>query len=426
MTAPPADRASVTDRATQAWGTEARAAAPADAIDGRLPTVVLEPANLASLSAMLEWANRDGLAVVPRGAGTRLARGCRLSRFDAVLSLASLVVPVEHGAGDLVATAAAGATLGQVNAQLTRSGQRLPIDPPFGDRRTIGGIVATNDGGPWRHRYGTCRDLIIGVELMLADGRRAKAGGRVVKNVAGYDLARLVCGSSGTLAVVTAATFKLAPVPPASRTVVVGASSVRALLELAHALSATALTPSAVEIEAPEPLLLVRFESTEGSAAHQASAAVAMCRTAGLNPKVLAGAEEEARWRDHGAEMWRESRTVAKISVVPSAGAGVLEVCERLATLNEVEWMVTGQAALGVFLVSLGGEVARQAAVLTGLRAEARAGRGSAWLVAADGELKALIDPWTELGSALPLMKAVKTRFDPNRTLSPGNGPDGL
>ena len=141
-----------------------------------------------------------------------------------MLSTARLSGPIDHCAGDLTVTAPAGARLAAVNRLLAAERQWLALDPLASDRATIGGIVATSDSGPRRQRHGTPKDLIIGVEMALADGRLAKAGGRVVKNVAGYDLARLLCGSFGCLAVITSATFKLAPLAPASRTVVVTGS----------------------------------------------------------------------------------------------------------------------------------------------------------------------------------------------------------
>src|SRR6185503_16635691 len=165
------------------------------------PAVVLEPADVQILGEMLRWANQERLSVVVRGAGTKLGWGNPPVRVDAVLSTLKLRAPVEHTAGDLTASLPAGATLADVNTLLAREGQRLAVDPRLRDRATIGGILATNDSGPWRYRHGTPRDLVIGVEMTLADGRSAKAGGRVVKNVAGYDLSRLLSGSFGSLAV---------------------------------------------------------------------------------------------------------------------------------------------------------------------------------------------------------------------------------
>src|SRR4029077_11898303 len=159
-----------------------------------------------------------------------------------------------------------GATLESANAILASAGQWLPLDPSHVNCATIGGIVATNDSGPRRHKHGSPRDLIIGVEMALSDGRVAKAGGRVVKNVAGYDLSRLVCGSFGTLAVITSATFKLTPLPASSRTVVANCSGVAEAARLALTIASQPVTPSALEIEAPAARLLIRFETTERAA----------------------------------------------------------------------------------------------------------------------------------------------------------------
>src|SRR5262249_38432728 len=164
--------------------------------------------------------------------------------------------PIDHCSGDLTATLPAGATLAAVNQTLERERQWLAPDPPSADRATIGGTVATNDSGPRRPRHGTPRDLIIGVEMALAHRPGCRAGGKVVKNVAGYDLARLLCGSFGSLAIITHATFKLAPAPPASTTVMVSAAQAGPLAELALAVAAAPLTPSAIEIEAPGARLL--------------------------------------------------------------------------------------------------------------------------------------------------------------------------
>ena len=166
-----------------AMRTRSRAMAESDA--------VLEPTDVGTLASLLGAANADGRTVLPRGSGTKLGWGPASPRTDTVISTRQLASPIDHRPGDLTATIPAGATLADVNEQLGRERQWLPLDPQVSPDATIGGIVATNDSGPRRHRYGTPRDLIIGVEMILADGRAAKAGGRVVKNVAGYDLSRV-------------------------------------------------------------------------------------------------------------------------------------------------------------------------------------------------------------------------------------------
>ena len=163
-------------RAERVWGPAARQAAAADGVAGRMPRVVLEPADATELAAMLQWADAEGLAVVPRGAGTKVDWTPPPPRVDAVLSTTRLNTPIEHCAGDLTVTVPAGASIAAVNRLLAREGQWLPLDPAYAGRATIGGIVAANDSGPRWQRYGTPRDLIIGIEMALASGRVAKAG----------------------------------------------------------------------------------------------------------------------------------------------------------------------------------------------------------------------------------------------------------
>ena len=166
-----------------------------------------------------------------RGAGTKSDWGRPAARVDAVLDMRRLNRVLAHEHGDLTATSRPARRCRRQRA-LAIHGQRLPLDPPFADRATIGGLLATNDSGPLRHRYGTPRDLVIGVQLATTDGVLAKAGGQVVKNVAGYDLSKLVTGSFGSLAAIVSATFKLAPLPAASKTLRVGVETADALADV--------------------------------------------------------------------------------------------------------------------------------------------------------------------------------------------------
>jgi len=398
---------------------------------------VLEPRDVPSLAAMLATANAERVPLVPRGGGTRLDRGARLSRGETTLSLAGLPRDIEHCSGDLTATVSASATIGEVNAQLARAGQWLPLDPVFTDRSTIGGLIATNACGSARHRYGAPRDLIIGVDLALADGRTAKAGGRVVKNVAGYDLARLVCGSFGSLAVITRATFKLVPLPPTAITVEVtwpgdASGGTRRLTEAALALAAEPLTPTAVELDVPSPRLLLRFESTLAGADRQASVAAAFCVAAGLRAARIGEDHQSTVWRDRTASIWRasgtsnEARTVVRVSVLPTDVIAMLEAVAVRARDRGVGWHASGHIVLGVFYVALDGPDEAQAAVITAVRQTVEARRGHAVVLAAGAGVKRLVDPWGDPGNAFRLMQAVKARFDPHGILSPGNGPGGL
>jgi glycolate oxidase FAD binding subunit len=387
----------------------------------------LEPPDVATLAAMLSSANADGMAILPRGGGTKRAWGPPASRVDAVLSTLGICQPIEHAAGDLIATVPAGATLSAVNAALGREGQVLPLDPPYGNDATIGGIVATNDSGPRRHRFGTPRDLIIGIELALADGRLAKAGGRVVKNVAGYDLGRLLCGSWGSLAVVTSATFKLSPVAPASRTVLAELTGLQQLGELVQAITEAPLTPSAVELETRSPLfrLMVRFESTEQAADRQAESAALLCRLHDATVTTLAGSDEATLWTRYEAALWSAPGTMLKLSMLPTDVPRALDDLDRFCKAHSSTYTAGGRAGLGVLFVLLNGDSAAQADTIGQLRAALAQRKGTAVIVSTGGS-EPPADFWGTIGDALPLMRAVKSRFDPKSTLAPGRGPAGI
>jgi glycolate oxidase FAD binding subunit len=335
---------------------------------------------------------------------------------------------LDHCAGDLTVTASAGARLGTVNEMLAHQGQRLALDPRCGDRATIGGIVGSNDSGPRRHLSGTPRDLIIGAEMVLADGRAVKAGGRVVKNVAGYDLARLLCGSFGTLAVITSATFKLAPVPPASKTVEASAALPRTLAELARDIDASPVRPSALEIDTFPPRLLVRFESTSRAADQQASAAVEMCAARGVSSAILDAGVEADVWREYEHRLNGTDGVLMKLAVLPTQVVDAIEYVERLALRSQIDWRLSGRAALGVLYVrfaqgaspqpaDLDVEEARLASAVEELRRNAWARGGSAVIVLAPSGVKARLDSTSDADDALPLMRAVKARLDPHGIL---------
>jgi glycolate oxidase FAD binding subunit len=384
---------------------------------------VLEPDDAASLAAKLKWANAEGLAIAVRGAGTKQDWGAPASRADVVLSTLRLNAPVDHVAGDLVATVPAGATLDAVNDVLRRERQWLPLDPGVSHRATIGGVIATNDSGPRRHRYGTPRDLIIGIEIALADGRTAKAGGRVVKNVAGYDLSKLLCGSLGSLAVITSATFKLSPVAPVSCTVVATIGDARRLGALALAIAAAPLSPSTIEIQSPPHRLLIRFETSPQAAERQTAAASDVCAALGAATDVLSGDAEAHAWRVHEGHVSSASGTVLKLAILPTDVAEMLARVETLAGEQRIDYAVAGRGALGVIFVRLEGDLSQQSAIVTELRRDATARHGSAVLLSAPPDLKARLGPWGPIGDAAPIMRAVKSRFDPRGTLNPGRGP---
>jgi glycolate oxidase FAD binding subunit len=378
---------------------------------------VLEPRDAAGVAAALQSAAAQNLAVTICGGGTK-----SLASGEIVLSTTRLTAPVDHVAGDLVATAPAGVTLEAMNDVLRREGQWLPLDPPRASRATIGGIVATNDSGPRRHRFGTPRDLIIGIEIALVNGRTAKAGGRVVKNVAGYDLSKLLCGSLGSLAVVTSATFKLSPVPPYSQTLVATVSDIGQLGELALAIARVPVAPTAIELQSPPHRLLVRFETTEQAARRQTELVNAICVEHGATCTVVSGKAEADAWRAHEGRIFSIDGTILKLAILPTDVAEVLNRIRTSAAERRVEHEIIGRAALGIVLLRLGGDRGAQAGMVTELRLEATGRGGSAVLLSAPPGLLHDVGRWGPAGDAHPLMRAVKQQFDPQNTLNPGVG----
>jgi len=388
--------------------------------------MVAEPSTVDEVGAFLEVASRDSLSVVPRGGGTKQGWGPPPTKVDMMLSTSRLNAVIAHRYGDLTATVQAGASLAAVNEQLAQHRQWIPLDPPLAERATIGGIVACNDSGPRRHRYGAPRDLIIGVEFARADGQLAKGGGIVVKNVAGYDLPRLMTGSFGSLSVIVSATFKLYPMTTASRTLVVALEGPLDLGALTADVLSSHLTPTALEFVTHPLRLMIRFESFPKAVDQQASHASAMFADRGFSAQVISGPDENVLWKEHTQPVWSGAGAVVKVSVLPTELASILQLLDS--RVGPQNYAAAGRAGLAVFLVNVGGggDAAAQSSAIQALRAALPVGRGSAVIVRGSPELRARTDVWGPAGDSLPLMRAVKRTFDPTGILNPGRGPGGL
>jgi glycolate oxidase FAD binding subunit len=307
---------------------------------------------------------------------------------------------------------------------LAGHGQCLPLDSSGGETATIGGLLATNDSGPLRHRVGTPRDLVIGIQLATVDGRLAKAGGRVVKNVAGYDLSRLICGSFGELAAIVGATFKLTPVPVSSATVVVERLDATAAGALAAALAASQLEPQAVEVhgrfgDEPAPSIgcLVRFAGFGAALDSQVAAAQALLTPLAPAVRVEAGDADATRWREYPASIWAAPGAVVRASWLPADLSRALELLQKLASQGPLE--LAGRAAIGAGTIRLGGDGIRQASAVVALRESGVF--GNVVVLRADAALKAAVDVWGPRQNR-PLLRAVKRAVDPGNTLGAGRG----
>ena len=284
-----------------------RTGAAADAVDGVVPRGVAEPASQEGVARTLAQAGADGHAVLVQGGGTKLGWGPRLESVDVLLKTGRLNEVVAHRHGDLTATTQSGITLAETNERLSAHRQWLALDPPDRARATVGGILATNAAGPHRHRHGAPRDLIIGMTLVRADGVTAQSGGIVVKNVAGYDVARLLTGSFGSLGVIVDATFKLAPLAEASSTVVVELPDAKVAVGYAVDLLSRGSTPAALEI-ATDPLRVVlKFESLESVTEAQAEEAVTLAETHGGLGQLLEVDAQNEFWTAHERRFLRRT-----------------------------------------------------------------------------------------------------------------------
>jgi glycolate oxidase FAD binding subunit len=394
-----------------------------DVVAGVQPQMVLEPGNETELAEALRCVDAAGLAIVPRGGGTKTCWGNQLTRADLVLSTARLNRVIEHAWADLTVSVEAGCTIGNLQNALSQHGQCVAVDPLWPGRATVGGILSTNDSGTLRIRYGALRDLIIGVTIALPDGTLASSGGKVVKNVAGYDLPKLLTGALGTLGVITRAVFRLHPLPRNVRSFTIAARDLDDANRLMLAVQGSRLAQTGLQTRfgaGVAPAVDVRFEGTDAGVAAQAEAL----------RKLVAPATEtaasDAVWQAR-EELWSsvEPAAIAKFSVLP---ASISEMCGRVDRLADPQGVRCSLVVQGTGLgwLRLEGSLAPAIQqVLQTLRPELERAGGSLTLLHRPAAMPP-IDTWGNVGDAFPLMRSVKQQFDPRGTLNPGRFIGGI
>src|SRR5499426_2100890 len=400
-----------------------RSAGAGDAVAGVTPRYAASPASVAEASAVMRAADERGLAVVARGSGSRLDWGTPPRRCELVIDTLLLDQVVEHAAGDLVARVQAGVGLRRLGEVLAAAGQQLALDVPPGraapdgqepaSTATVGGTLATGAAGPRRLRYGTPRDLVIGITVVRADGTVASSGGKVVKNVAGYDLGRLFTGSFGTLGLIVEAVFRLHPLPASAAYVTVDCRGPDEAYRTVAAAAGSGLAPSAIEID----------RAARGAA-----------ERAGLLRSLLgAGAATQpsppAWWGWPAAGEPGQAGALIRIAFWAAGLPRVLRVIDTAARAAALDPAVGGSAAAGVIYAGTGpkADPAAVAAFVAGLRAALARGDAdarpatapapdsppvlaSAVVVHTPPGVRDLVDPWGPVPS-LPLMRAVKDQF---------------
>jgi glycolate oxidase FAD binding subunit len=370
------------------------------------------PASREELVAELRAAGEGGTAVRFSGGGTKLSwAGAAPSEPTLELSTLGLDRVVEHNAGDLTAVVEAGVPLGRAQASFAEAGQMLALDPPDGGA-TLGGIVASGDSGPLRARYGGVRDLVLGMTVALSDGTVARAGGKVIKNVAGYDIAKLFAGSLGTLGAILEVAVRLHPLPPATATAAGRTGDPAALAQAASALAHAPLEPTGLDVrwERASGALLARFGGV--APRPQAEAAGRLMAETGVEAEIV----------DEDAELWRAQRegqrpregapdTLVRVSSLQTDLPALLHAAERHGAA------LVGRAAPGLSWLRLEDRpAAAVVAVVAGLRRDF-----STVVLDAPVEVRERLDPWGPRDArALALMARVKERFDPAGVCAPG------
>jgi glycolate oxidase FAD binding subunit len=423
-----------------------------DAVGGRQARYVAAPGSTKEAAALLAAATELGLTIVPRGSGSRLDWGAPPASCDLIVDTHRLDLVVEHAAGDLVATVQAGVRLDDLAGVLATAGQRLALDPPLAGKAgsteargrtqarsgTVGGLIATGVAGPLRFRYGSPRDLLIGITVVRADGTITKSGGKVVKNVAGYDLGKLYSGSYGTLGLITEATFRLHPAPVSSVWIAVDCPTPQRAAETVQVMSDSPLAPAAIELDWPSAAAQISVSVLlEGNAVSVDSRAD---RMAGLLSRATVGQPSAQTKRSDGSSappaLAADYGTKINVSFWTADLVEVLRVIRESAAANGVDPAIGGSAGTGVMGVDIAASApaAAVAAFVTGLRAGLGDVAGpagsppttaSAVVVCAPAEVRDAVDLWGPVPS-LGLMRAVKDRFDPEHRMAPGRFAGGI
>lgn len=414
------------------------------AVDGLLPRLVVTPGNAKEVASVLALTAQHGLTSLARGGGSHMHLGAIPGPFDVLIETGKLTRLLEHEAPDLTCQVEAGITLAALQTQLATKGQWLPLDPSDAAQATIGGILASNASGPKRLRYGTARDLVIGLQVVQASGEIARSGGRVVKNVAGYDLNKLYIGSLGTLGVIVEANFKLQPLPANERTLLLTFSKRQDIMQAVIAMLGSLLTPSAMElIDAGAAndmsdffglnlptngyTLALDFEGSLATIERQIDEARLIARTHGaLLGDDLAGAEQEHFWRVIREHL--QGSVTCKAAILVSQMAHYLQKLEEICHRHELESAVIAHAGNGILYIELrpSDATSRLVEAIAELRQQAQEARGSLVVERCPVDLKRRINVWGEPGSNFRLMQHLKELFDPKGTFVKGRFVGGL
>lgn len=396
---------------------------------------IIYPETQAQLSDVVACCAQNNWVILTCGSGSKLHWG-GLVKVDPTTHYQEIIVVscdrlnglIEHAVGDLTVTVEPGIKYAELQATLAKTGQFLAIDPAYPETATLGGIIATADTGSLRQRYRGVRDMLLGISLVRSDGKIAKAGGRVVKNVAGYDLMKLFTGSYGTLGIISQVTLRVYPIQEASGTVVLVGEREH-IAKATQTLLSSALTPVAVELLSTNLVkeldlgkavgLIVRFQTVIGSVEEQLQKLLEVGNSLGLNCTRYCDYEVEL-WNKLKQKIWhshRKTEIICKIGVMPN---------QAVKTLNQVA-LETG---LGLIHAGSGlGELHFNSVnpeTILELRQWCESIGGFLTVLAAPLEIKQKLDVWGYNQNGLDMMRRIKQKFDPQNILNPHSFVGGI
>lgn len=390
------------------------------------PSCIVYPHTQAELAAVIAYAHNNKWRVLPCGNASKISWG-GLVEVDLVVSTQRLNQLIQHAVGDLTVTVEAGAKFADVQNILATSGQFLALDPIASKSATMGGIIATADSGSLRQRFGGVRDQLLGISFVRADGQIAKAGGRVVKNVAGYDLMKLFTGSYGTLGIITQATFRVYPLPEASGTVALTGEA-EAINQAYTTQRSSALVPVAADLLSTQLVerlgigqglgFITRFQSMTESVKQQSAALLEVGQQLGLQGAIYSAGDEVNLWqklREQMSASTTEPIITCKIGVLPSTSVATLTQLDSGATEAKMGLIHSG-SGLGLFQLENSAAIAQK---ILEMRILCQTQGGFLTLLEAPVSLKQQIDVWGYNGNGIDLMRRIKQQFDPKNILSP-------
>jgi glycolate oxidase FAD binding subunit len=386
-------------------------------LKGKNPACLVYPSDSAALSSLVRFANQNRLSLLAYGQGSKLDWGGLVKSPDILVSTKNLNRIIDHAVGDLTVTVESGLKLADLQNYIAPSSQFLPLDPSYADQATIGGIMATADAGAWRQRYGGVRDMILGFSFIRHDGGIAKAGGRVVKNVAGYDMMKLFTGSYGTLGIIDQITLRLYPKTTNSETLIVRGNNEN-ISKLSQFIRQSALTPTVAEFLNPQMLqelglgktfaLLLRFESIPASISEQSQQVSYLGQQLDCQTNYYRDNEEVSLWQRYRKTMdnsGQEAHFFCKIGLLPSAIGTVVAKINGLTSIN----ISSGVGKL----------ILKSEENFDKIRSLCNANQGYLTVLTAPSSVKEKIEPWGYTGNAIAMMKTLKNKFDPQSIFSP-------